>query len=76
MKDLACNGIRAMFFSRHYSKVVPDIDVQVMLRSPQWQGVYGKKILHEAWEGLVKDGYVTKKHDVWFWGIEYSKEGK
>jgi hypothetical protein len=63
-----------MFLSRQYSKVVPNKDVGVMLNSPHWQNIYGKKTLHEAWNKLVKEGYANKKQDVWFWGIEYSKE--
>lgn len=69
--ELACNHIRFMFHSKHYSKVVPNKDINVMLNSPNWIKIYGKDILQEAWNKLVNEGYVNKKLDVWFWGIEY-----
>jgi len=69
-KQFSENAIRDMFLSRQYNGKIPDDDIQVMLKSPQWHKLYGKKELKEAWEGLVKENYAHREGNNWIWELQ------
>ena len=78
--DLACNAIRAMFFSKQYERRVPVKDIQYILTDPVWRKAYGKDALQAAWKVLVRDGYINGEVDsqtheaVYLWGIEHNDD--
>lgn len=68
--EVAENAIRDMFLSKQYDEAVPCEDVSFILNSPRWYSLYGKKDLKEAWDFLVKEGYVHREGNYWVWGLE------
>jgi len=68
--QLGENAIRDMFLSRQYSGKVPNEDIDVMLNSPRWHRLYGKRCLRRAWDNLVKDQFVFREGDQWLWESE------
>jgi len=66
-KPDADDGIRDMFWSRQYKGVVPDGDIQHILKSKRWARFYGKGKAKQAWTELVEDGYVEKVGNDWHW---------
>lgn len=65
--QVAENAIRDMFLSKQYDEKVPCGDVSFILNSQRWYSLYGKEELKEAWDSLVKDGFVHRDGDYWIW---------
>lgn len=65
--EKAENAIRDMFLSGQYNGKVPVSDIDVILKSPRWAKMYGKKEVKDAWDELVSEKYVVKKGNVWVW---------
>lgn len=68
--QVAENAIRDMFISKQYNEKIPCEDVSVMLNSPRWYSLYGKKELKEAWDILVEERFVHREGDYWVWELE------
>lgn len=68
--QVAENAIRDMFLSRQYHGKVSNEDIEIMLNSPRWHSIYGKKELRKTWDVLIEDGYIHQEGNHWFWGID------
>lgn len=68
--QVACNGIREMFFHKQYKGVVPVVDIDHIDRSKRWHQAYGKKALKTALKELAEEGYINldEKKENWLWG--------
>lgn len=77
-KQLACNAIRDMFFSKHYNKVVPIADLEVVRNGKQWHSIFTKKGTQDAIKELIKERYINldSKGENWLWGFNDSYEPK
>lgn len=69
--QLACNAIRAMFFSKQYNGIVPAADLEVVNNAKNWHKIWTKKAVQQAVKLLKKEGYITLDgaKENWIWGF-------
>ena len=70
-KQIACNAIRDMFFSRQYDGVIPVKDMDIVNDHKDWHRIYGKEAVQEAIKTLDSEEYMNldEKKENWLWGL-------